>query len=88
MRHARIRGGDDLDVGVLGLDGAVKQGETPLRTAVGGGAAVEIVLVADFDVSEFEGGGMAVLGAAGAPLGGRLATDIFNFIQRRPGCTA
>jgi hypothetical protein len=52
--------GDQVDVGVSGLDGADEQGPA---FAVGGPA----VLVADLEVFEAEGGGVAVAGAEAAP---------------------
>ena len=72
------RRGDDLQLRIFGLDGVVELGEAFFVAAW---TAVEIVFVADFDVGELEGFGVAVGGAAGAPVGAGVAGDVLDFIE-------
>ncbi len=69
--------GDDLQVGITRLDGVVKLG---VATVVGVGL-VEEIFVADLDVAKRERFRMAVRGAAGAPLGGDGADDVFDLVE-------
>jgi hypothetical protein len=71
------RGSDQLQFGVLRLDRFVE-----LRVAaVVAARFVELVLVADFDISELEGLRMAALGAEAAPPGVNAAGHIFQLVQ-------
>ena len=78
-RHAlHGRGGDDLQIGIVLLDGVIELREA----AVVGAGVVELIFVADFDVVQRERRGVAVFGAFRAPFGIGAAGDIFNFVER------
>ena len=70
-------GGDDLEGGIALLDGFVELGEAAV-VAVG---FVELVFVADLDVGEVEGFGVAVLCSLGSPPGGGAASDVFDLVK-------
>ena len=72
------RGGDELQVRVLRLDGLVELGVAAVVAA----GAVEPVFVADLDVGEMEGRGVAVFGALGSPLCGGVAGDVLDLVER------
>ncbi len=72
------RGCDELKPGIALLDGLV---ELRIAAVVAAGA-VEPVFVADLDVSEREGRGVAVLGSLCAPPGVGVAGHVFDLVER------
>ncbi len=74
-RTVALDGGiNELQFGILGLDGIVELLEAPVVVAAP-------VLVADFNVGERERGGVAVLRALRAPFGVHVAGDVFDFVE-------
>ncbi len=73
------RGTDDFELRVFGADGVEELGEAAFVAA---GLTIEIILVADLDVLQREGRGMAVLGAACTPDGVRAAGHVLDLIER------
>ena len=70
-------GGDDLQGWVALLDGFVELGVTGVVAA----GTVEPVFIADFDVGEMEGFGVAVFGALCSPLCGSGAGDVLDLVE-------
>ena len=70
---------DDLELRILRLDGIEELREAAVIAAR---LAVELVLVADLDVFQRERRGVAVLGAARAPLGVRAAGHVLDLVER------
>ena len=60
------------------FDGVVELREAGVVSA----GRLVVLLVADFDVVECEGRGMAVAGALGAPFCGGVAGDVLDFVER------
>src|ERR1035441_4413918 len=71
-------GTDDFKLRILGLNGIEELAEAAFIAA---GLAIELVLVADFDVFRREGRGMAVLGAAHPPDRVRAADDVLDLVE-------
>ena len=71
------RGGDELQIGIFRLDGFVER-RVALLVAAG---LVEPVFVADFDIGELEGRGVAVFDALGAPFGVGSAGHVFDLVE-------
>ena len=78
MPIIRSTGVDAFQVRILRLDRIIKLGE-PALIAV---RFVGAVLVADLDIGQRERRGMTVLHTLGAPFGARIASDVFDFVQR------
>ena len=70
-------GGDGLQLRILRLDGLVELREAAFVAA----GSVEPVLVADLDVVQREGLGVAELGADGSPLGAGVAGDELDLFE-------
>jgi hypothetical protein len=69
--HAlELGGGDEFKLRVFGFDGLVELGVAAFVAA----GVVELVFVADLDVVDGEGRGMAQFGADGSPLRGGIAS--------------
>jgi hypothetical protein len=75
VRQVFVRAGDDGQLWVFGMDGVVEGREA---LGVGRSPAVQVILVADFDVTKGPGAREAVRGAKFAVAGAGVAEDVLD----------